>query len=135
MTKHKLGAVQLEIMKLLWTRGGLTAREITDELSAREGLAHSTIQTLLRKLEAKGAVRHSLEGRVFVFSPIWREDEATSGAAHDLLSRMFGGSIYGLVSNLLRSENVDVDELARLRKLIDDAAESRSESEKEETAR
>ena len=51
----KLGSVQLRIMRVLWARGEATAREITDDLSRDGAIAHSTVQTLLRKLEAKGA--------------------------------------------------------------------------------
>jgi len=58
----KLGKVQLEIMKVLWQYGDATARQITDELSKTEEIAHSTVQTLLRKLEAKGAVEHVAKG-------------------------------------------------------------------------
>jgi predicted transcriptional regulator len=119
-------------MKLLWSRGNLTAREITDELAQTGSLAHSTIQSLLRKLEAKGALRHEEVGRVFVFAPIWREDEATTGAARDLLTRVFGGSLYGLVSNLLKSEKIDPAELARLRELIDKTAADVPRSEQME---
>src|SRR5437016_5588980 len=89
----KLGQVQLQIMQILWERGEATAREITDELAKgqSEPLAHSTVQTLLRKLEAKGAVTHSPDDRVFVFRPLYREDEVTATATSDLLSRVFQG--------------------------------------------
>jgi BlaI family penicillinase repressor len=54
----RLGKVQLEIMQVLWERGEATAREITDTLCLSTPIAHSTVQTLLRKLELKGAVSH-----------------------------------------------------------------------------
>jgi predicted transcriptional regulator len=52
----RLGKVQLQIMQILWQRGQATAKEITDELNRHKPTAHSTVQTLLRKLEDKGAV-------------------------------------------------------------------------------
>lgn len=115
----KLGKVQLRIMQILWERGQATAREITDELAKTETLAHSTIQTLLRKLEAKGAVTHSTDDRIFVFRPLYREDEVTATATSDLLSRVFQGSVYGLVSHLLKHERVSSEEMSRIRELID----------------
>ena len=120
MSTPRLGKVQLRIMQILWSRGRATAREITDEL-AREGeIAHSTVQTLLRKMEAKSAIRHEVEDRTFVFYPVYREQEVTQSAAQDLLERVFHGSVYGLVSHLLKQERVSKDELARLRRLIDE---------------
>ena len=121
MTKapQKLGKVQLQIMQVLWQRGQATAREITDDLCQNAPIAHSTVQTLLRKLEAKGAVAHDSDDRTFVFRPLYRQAEVSASATRDLLERVFGGSVYGLVSHLLKNEAVSPEELARLRQLID----------------
>ena len=119
----KLGKVQLQIMQILWERGEATAREITDALNETETVAHSTTQTLLRKLEAKHAVAHIVQDRVFVFRPLSQEADTRESAARDLLTRVFGGSVYGLVSHLLKNEAISSDEMARLRALIEDAAE------------
>ena len=115
----RLGKVQLEIMQVLWDRGEATAREITDALCLSAPIAHSTVQTLLRKLEAKGAVAHESRERVFVFRPLSRQSEVSESAARDLLTRLFGGSVYGLVSHLLKHESISQDELRRLRELMD----------------
>lgn len=116
---HKLGKVQLQIMQILWRDGAATARQITDELAQGNPIAHSTTQTLLRKLEAKGAVTHDADERIFTFRPIFQQTEVTASATHDLLTRVFHGSVVGLVSHLLQHENISADELARLRQLID----------------
>ena len=120
MPTLRLGKVQLQIMQILWERGQATAREITDALNEREAaIAHSTVQTLLRKLEAKGAVAHQVVDRSFVFRPLYERTEVTETAARDLLTRVFGGSVYGMVAHLLRHEPVSPEELARLRDLIE----------------
>ena len=116
----RLGKVQLQIMRLLWERKQATAREITDELARTQTIAHSTVQTLLRKMELKGAVTHDLVDRTFVFRPLYRQDDVTDSALRDLLSRLFDGSVYGLVSHLLKSEHVSDEELSRLRRLIEE---------------
>ena len=122
----KLGKVQLQIMQILWERGEATAREVTEALNLSEPVAHSTTQTLLRKLEAKSAVTHIVQDRVFVFRPLSREADISESAARDLLTRVFGGSVYGLVSHLLKHESVSDDELKRLRALIDETPEPTS---------
>ncbi len=119
-----LGKVQLQIMQILWERGEATAREITDALNLTDPVAHSTTQTLLRKLEAKGAVAHSVQDRVFVFRPLSQEADTRESAARDLLTRVFGGSVYGLVSHLLKHEELSDDELKCLRQLIDAAPQT-----------
>jgi BlaI family transcriptional regulator, penicillinase repressor len=122
-TAPRLGKVQLQIMQVLWTRGRATAREITDELCRTQPIAHSTVQTLLRKLETKGAVAHDVEERTFVFRPLYRQAEVTETATRDLLSRVFQGSVYGLVAHLLKHEPISREELQRLRRLLDEEAE------------
>ena len=115
----RLGKVQLEIMRVLWQRGQATAREITDELSLRSPIAHSTVQTLLRKMEAKGAITHEAEDRTFIFRPLAQQNEVRQTAARDLLTRVFDGSVYGLVAHLLQHEPISGDELQRLRELVE----------------
>ena len=117
----RVGAVQMQIMRVLWTRERATAREITDELSKNGDTAHSTVQTLLRKLEAKGAVGHEVEGRTFVFHPLVTEAEVRRSATRELLSRIFDGSPVGLVAHLVRHEHISPDELEEIRKLIQEA--------------
>jgi len=119
MTTPRLGRVQLMIMRVLWQRGRTTAREITDALNRRQRVAHSTVQTLLRKLEAKGAVAHEVDGRTFVFYPLVEERKVQRGATRELLERMFAGSPAGLVACLLEHEQVSREELDQIRQLID----------------
>jgi BlaI family transcriptional regulator, penicillinase repressor len=118
-----LGKVQFEIMEVLWRRGRVTAREITEELSREKPIAHSTVQTLLRELEAKGAVTHDVEDRTFVFRALRQRSEVMESATRDLLSRVFEGSVYGLVAHVLKHETVSRAELDRLRELIEQEKE------------
>src|SRR5262245_4052010 len=115
----KLGRQQLQIMQVLWERGRATAREITETLSSHQRIAHSTVQTLLRQLEAKGAVTHEIEDRTFVFLPVYQQAEVAETATRDLLARVFHGSVYGLVAHLLKHEKLSREDLQRLRELIE----------------
>lgn len=122
MGPKRLGRVQLLIMQVLWERGSATAREITDALNAESPIAHSTVQTLLRKLEAKGVVDHTEAGRVFVFRPTVEPDNVRKTAARDLIERVFDGSPADLVAWLLKQEDIPDDELRRIRELVEESA-------------
>lgn len=115
----RLGKVQYQILEVLWQRGPSTAREITAELSRASPIAHSTVQTLLRQLEAKGAITHAVEERTFIYRPLYQPSEVTATPLHDLLVRVYKGSVYNLMSHLLKHETVSPEELARLRELLD----------------
>ena len=121
MSETQLGRMQFRIMQVVWERGRITAREITDALNESEpgSVAHSTVQTLLRQLEAKGAVGHSAEGRTFLFYAQLKEDRVKKTATRDLLERVFGGSVGSLVAHLLNNERLSKKELDELHRLID----------------
>jgi BlaI family penicillinase repressor len=116
----RLGRVQLAIMQVLWRQSRATARQITEELSRAKPIAHSTVQTLLRKLEARGAVTHEVEDRTFVFRPLYQQSEVTLSATRELLTTLFHGSVSGLMAHLLRHERISAEELVRLRQLVDE---------------
>ncbi|MCA9014999.1 MAG: BlaI/MecI/CopY family transcriptional regulator [Planctomycetaceae bacterium] len=120
MNAKQLGRVQLQIMQVLWDRGRANAREITDALNESSDIAHSTVQTLLRQLEAKQAVAHEIEERTFVFYPLIKEDKVTRQATRELINKIFDGSAAGLVAYLIENEKIPKPELERLRKLIND---------------
>ena len=126
----RLGKVGMRIMRVLWARGRATAREITEDLNAqrRGEIAHSTVQTLLRQLEAKGALKHEEEGRTWVFVPVVREEEAAQTATRDLLARVFDNSVSGLVAHLLEHETISEAEMQRLRDLIEKVDDSEKEA-------
>jgi len=120
-----LGRVQMRIMQVLWSCDEATARDITDELNRRgkalpgaSPLAHSTVQTLLRQLEAKGMATHEKRERTFVFRATQPREEIAATATRDLLARVFDSSVSSLVAHLLRHEPISRDEMARLRELI-----------------
>ncbi len=121
----RIGRMQLLIMQVLWRLKAATARQITDELAAllpaSGAPARSTVQTLLRQLEAKRLVEHSVgeERGQFFFRPLVAEGSVAESTASDLLDRMFQGSISRLVAHLLTSERVSADEMSRLQELID----------------
>ncbi len=120
MGETQLGRMQFRIMQVLWDRGRASAREITDSLNQTERVAHSTVQTLLRQLEAKGAVGHVAEGRTFVFVPKLKEEKVKRTVTRDLLERAFGGSAPSLVAHLLKHEPISRQELDELKRLLDE---------------
>ena len=119
-TSLRLGRVQLQILQILWRRGPSTARQILDDMAQAGPVARSTVQTLLRQLEAKEIVGHTTtDAGVFIFHALREESDVAETAADDLLERVYQGSLYNLVAHLLRPERISPEELGRLRELID----------------
>ena len=115
---HRLGDLQLRIMKILWERREGTVADVHDALAQPADLAYTTIATMLRKMETRGLVRHRTEGRTFVYEAAVGQDAVTRNMADDLLDRLFEGSLAELVSHLLTTREVSRTELGRLERLI-----------------
>ena len=114
----RLGDLQLQIMQVIWQKGEPISVADVHQALAHRNLAHTTIATMLRKMEARGLLTHITEGRRFLCSPEITPDDVSGGIAQDLVDRIFGGSLAGAVSHLLQSREVDAAELKELEKLI-----------------
>jgi BlaI family transcriptional regulator, penicillinase repressor len=115
---HRLGDLQLRIMRILWDRGAATVAEVHQALGARPRLAYTTVATMLRKMEVRGLVAHRADGRTFVYRAAVGEERVGRNMAGHLLDRLFEGSVASMVSHLLTTREVSAAELAELERLI-----------------
>ena len=113
-----LTEAELPIMEVLWNKGEATVGDVVEGLSKDKPVAYNTVLTLMRILERKGYVRHTKDGRAFVYQPVVDRGEASRTAVRQLVNRFFNDSPELLVLNLLRDEGIDEKELERLRGLI-----------------
>lgn len=116
--KHLLASLQLAIMQVLWDRGEATVAEVREALSSTRPLAHTTIGTMLAKMERNGQVRHRVEGKFNVYRPAIQEQNVRRSMVADLATRLFAGDVAQMVSHLLDGREVSPEELARLKSLI-----------------
>lgn len=107
-----LTALELRIMRVIWSRGASTVSEVRTEL--KPPLAYTTVQTMLNILERKGKVKRELQGRAYVYSARVSETKAVGQGLRELIDRMFGGSSEELVMSLLKSRQIDAGKLAEL---------------------
>jgi BlaI family transcriptional regulator, penicillinase repressor len=110
---------ELRLMEVLWKKGTATVSDVVEALETEPPLAYSTVLTTLRILENKGYVRHTKDGRAFVYRPIVRRDKAQEGALKHLLRRFFEDSPELLMLNLLERKKITPEELKRLRDRIE----------------
>jgi BlaI family penicillinase repressor len=108
---------ELDIMTVLWDRGPSTVAEVQKALPDR--LAYTTVLTLLRVLEEKGHVSHTEEGKAHRFTPLVARDQAGTSAIEHVRDRLFSGSVELLLTHMVEDEQLSVEELERLRDLLD----------------
>ena len=109
------------IMGVLWQRKTATVAEVVVALKKTRSVSYSTVQTILRILETKGYVAHEKVGRAFIYRARVDERQARRRALKHLVTRLFNGSPSLLVLNVLEDNQIDAQELSRLKKFIEDA--------------
>lgn len=112
---------EARIMAVLWEKHTATVADVVAALKKKRAVSYSTVQTILRILEMKGYVSHEKVARAFVYRPRVDERQARRRALRHLVARLFNGSPSLLVLNVLEDEQIDSEELQRLKKLIEDA--------------
>ena len=114
--------LELEIIKVLWERSPLTVREVQEGLASggvgRE-LAHTSVITMLHIMVRKKLLRSKKDGKSYLFWPQVSEDQVGQGVLGDVLKRVFDGSAQNVVLNLLEVANLDAEQLADLKRLIE----------------
>jgi len=120
---NTLTEAELRLMKLLWLRGESAVSDLVAAIPEGEALAYTSVLTTVRILEQKGYVRHRQEGRAFLYSPCVAEHEASRSEIRHMMQRFFGNSRERLLLSLLGDEEIDPDELRRLKEAIARAAE------------
>jgi predicted transcriptional regulator len=107
-------------MQVIWDKGKATAAEVLETLPDAN-VAYTTVLNTLRILETKGYVKHSKDGKAFVYHPVVGRNQARSAALRHLVSRFFSGSPQLLVSNLIEESQLSKRDLQRIRKLIEES--------------
>jgi len=109
---------ELRLMEVLWEKGSATVSDVVETLPKNPQLAYSTVLTTMRILENKGYLRHTKDGRAFVYHPVVGREQARQSAVSHLLHRFFENSPELLMLNLIEGEKIDSEELKRLRQRI-----------------
>jgi predicted transcriptional regulator len=127
---QRLSGLQLAVMRVLWRLRRATVAEVQASLDADRPLAYSTLATILKRMEGKGVVRHVVEGRTFIYEPVVAANQVGYSVLNDLVENVFAGRPSELVSHLLESHEMQGDELARIKHMIDEHISAEGSSSK-----
>ena len=114
-----LAKSELEVAQIVWKLGKATVREVFQAMPGERGLDFKTVQTYLRRLEAKGYVQTRREGRNNVYSSRVRPSQVVRHLVDDFVNRIFGGQPFPLVQQLLEQQGLTDEEINRLQELLE----------------
>ncbi len=110
-----LSDLQLVLMRVFWLRSSATAAEVVSDLRATRPLAHTTVATLLSRLEKRGLLHATREGRQVTYRAAVSQQEVRRSMVSALLTGLFDGEARGLLSHLVDQRRIGADELAEIR--------------------
>jgi BlaI family penicillinase repressor len=131
MEKNKsvtLTKFELEIMRVLWDLERASVREIQEKLSDKRRPAYTTVQTIVRRLEEKSAVRRLRKiGNALIFEPAITR-KAVHGRLIAELLQMFGGSARPLMAHLAEMGKLNLEDVHELETLMTEQQENPPDS-------
>lgn len=114
----QISEAEFEVMKIVWKYAPISTSEITEKLLQTTSWSAKTIQTLIKRLVTKGALTYQKQSRVFVYTPIVKENEYIGQESTSFLNRYYDGDITAMVSSYIENDKLSASELDTLRKLL-----------------
>ena len=114
LTEHELA-----IMKILWHESPLSVAEILERLPRTPKPAYTSLLTVVRTLEQKGHIDHEKESKAHLYFPVLRKPSYQRRELKRLLAGLFDGDAFSLAVNVIKSEPLDEQERAELKKLLE----------------
>jgi BlaI family transcriptional regulator, penicillinase repressor len=118
----ELGELEREILSIVWRLGSTTAEQVREDL--QRPLKDSTVRTVLRRLEEKGYIDHTVDNRTFLYRPAESRQRVAGRAVQRIVDWFCEGSVEELLVGMVDSKVLDRAELQRLAARI---AEARQE--------
>lgn len=113
-----LSDLQLDVMRALW-RGAASVADVVAALAASRDLAHTTVATLLTRLEKRGLVAVRRDGRQLLYSACVSESQVRRSMVSGLIQSLFRGDARALLAHLVNEDDVAPDDLDRVRALLE----------------
>lgn len=119
MKPDQISELQHSILQILWEREEATVVQVQEDLGAQgRELALTTVATLLSRLQRRGLVDHRSQGRQYVYRSAVSQKDVRRSMVQDLADRIFGGEVSAVVGHLLGGDDIDSEELARVKELV-----------------
>jgi predicted transcriptional regulator len=117
---QKPTAAELEILRVLWSRGPSTVREVHESLQEKKSLGYTSVLKFLQIMTTKGTVRRNETHRAHVYEACLPAEQTKRQLAGDMLQRVFEGSASQLMMHALAGRKASQEEIQELRRILDE---------------
>jgi predicted transcriptional regulator len=116
---QKPTVTELEVLRVLWTKGPSTVREVLDSMNEKRDMGYTGVLKLLQIMTAKGIVRRDERERAHVYEACRPAEQTKRQLAADVLQRVFEGSASQLMMHVLAERRTSREEVEELRRILD----------------
>jgi predicted transcriptional regulator len=124
----QLTKAEEQVMQVLWQLGNAYVRDIIDRLPDPKP-AYNTVSTIIRILEKKGFVDYEAHGKAHEYYPIVEKQDYRKSYFRRFLNNYFGNSYQNLASFFTKEQNLSIEELEEIKKLIDSEIDRKNQEE------
>ena len=121
-----ISPAETEILRIVWQLGKATVQNVCEKLPAKRKITYATVQTLLRRLEKKGYLKHEARGKAHVFFAAVKSEDVIKRSVSDFLDRLFGGDPAPLMQYLAEHGKIGADDIESLKELANGKVKVRS---------
>jgi len=118
-TLPKISESEWLVMRVLWSKGPLTANEVVKELTGKTKWKPKTIKTLITRLMKKGAVKFEKEGRKYRYYPAVSQAECVRMERRSFVRRVYGGTTKPMLAAFLEDAKLSAEDISELRKILE----------------
>ena len=122
-----LSPLEEAVMQAIWRRGSASAEDVRKALMGKHELKDSTVRTILRRLEGKGVLSHSVAGRTYIYAPQTDANNLAGDAVQQIADRFCKGSLSSLLLGMANDSRISPEELRELADKIEQAEENSSQ--------
>ena len=123
---RKVTDAELQVLNILWHRGPCTVRDVHKTLTELRDIRYTTTLKTLQVMTGKRLVRRDESERAHIYEAVVDREETQRVLVGDLVDRVFNGSAVGLMAGALSAKKASPEDLAMIRRLLDEAEEDQT---------
>lgn len=119
MKKIQISEAEFEVMQVIWDNYPINTNQITQKLLASSNWSERTVQTMISRLEKKGVITHTKEGRLYVYSPLVKREDYVNERTDNFLNKFYKGTINNLVMNFIENNKLSEADIQELKEILE----------------
>lgn len=115
-----ISEAEYEVMKIVWASAPISTNEVVEKLVDTTSWTPKTIQSLLGRLVKKGVLAYEKNSRVFVYTPLVKEEEYLEKESSTFLKKFYDGTLSSMVVNFLKQDKLSKDDIQELKQILEE---------------